>query len=194
MPDVLVVEEVGLELAETKVTELLIERETTTEVVDVPSVELLLEPISALEFLDLTGPTQVLEVAVQGPPGPPGATGPAGGVALMVVVGEPVGGHRGVVLDVAGLARYASNTDIAHFGRLAGVTAGAASTGTETMVVRAGVMMEPSWAWAPDAPVFLSAGGLLTQSPPTTGFLQVVGVALSATTLFVNPREPIAIL
>ena len=75
MTDVLVVEEVGLELAETKVPELLTERETTTEVVDVPSVELLLEPISALEFLDLTGPTQVLEVAVQGPPGPPGQPG-----------------------------------------------------------------------------------------------------------------------
>jgi hypothetical protein len=126
-------------------------------------------------------------VGLQGPPGSPG-DGP------VATAGETLGGHRCVVIDAAGLAWYASGTNPAHLGRFAGVTLGAATAGAQAALARVGPVTEPSWAWTPDTPVFLSINGLLTQTVPTAGFLPVIGIALSPTSLFINPREPLAII
>lgn len=136
----------------------------------------------------------LLEVAAQGPVGPPGPAGLSGGAALAAIAGEALGGHRAVVLDAAGQAFYADRLTPSHFGRLAGITTGAAVLGASVTLAMSGVVIEPSWSWTPNAPVFLGSTGLLTQTLPIGGFLQVVGMALNATTLFVNPREPLAIL
>ena len=151
--------------------------------------------VNDIELLVLGGTAaEVIEVALQGPPGPPGAAGLSGGAGMTAIAGEALGGHRAVVLDAAGAAFYADRATPAHFGRVAGITTGAAIIGASVSLARTGVLTEPSWAWTANAPVFLGLTGLLTQIVPATGFLQVVGVALSATTLFVNPREPLAIL
>ena len=126
----------------------------------------------------------------QGAPGPAGPAGLPGGTAFAATAGEALGGHRCVLLDAAGSAFYADCGAPSHFGRLAGITQGAAAAGDSTTITNSGVMVEPSWAWTADAPVFLGRTGLLTQTAPS-GFLQVVGVALSATALFINPREPV---
>lgn len=125
-----------------------------------------------------------------GPPGPSGAAGLPGGTAFAATAGEALGGHRCVRLDAAGMAFYSDCSVPTHFGRLAGITQGAAAAGDSTTITNSGVMVEPSWAWTADAPVFLGHTGLLTQTAPI-GFQQVVGVALSATALFINPREPV---
>lgn len=145
-------------------------------------------------LLSSTPAPELLETAQQGPPGPPGAAGLSGGAGMTAIAGEALGGHRAVVLDAAGAAFYADRTTPGHFGRLAGITTGAAILGSPVALARTSTVTEPSWAWTPNAAVFLGLTGLLTQTAPVTGFLQVVGMALSATTLFVNPREPIAIL
>ena len=137
---------------------------------------------------------ELLEIAVQGPPGPQGVPGPASGDGVTAPAGEAIGGHRGVVTDAAGLAWYADNTNPSHLGRFAGVTLGAVAAGGTASIVRAGNITEPTWNWTAHAPVFLSTNGLLTQTLPLTGYLQVVGIALSPTVLFVNPREPLATL
>jgi len=138
-------------------------------------------------------PTTLLQVGagVQGPPGP---QGPAGGTAITATAAQALGGHRAVVLNASGAADYADCTLPAHMGRFAGITAGAASAGQSATIINAGPLTEPSWAWTPDAPVYLASSGLITQTPPATGFLQIIGMTLSATTLFISPREPLAIL
>lgn len=113
---------------------------------------------------------------------------------LRVVASEALGGHRAVVLTESGRAVYADCTNTKHIGRLSGVTTGAGVANSVLSIIPFGLMTEPSWSWVPDAPVFLGLAGALTQSKPTNGFQQVVGISLSTTTLFINPREPIFIL
>jgi hypothetical protein len=86
---------------------------------------------------------------------------------------------------------YADNSNPTHFWQLAGITTGAAIAGGKLKILSAGVMVEPSWYWAPNAPVFLGRTGLLTQVQVAGVFQQVIGMALSPTSLFISPREPI---
>ena len=115
------------------------------------------------------------------------------GLAIEAVAGEAIGGHRVVVLDAAGLAFYADQSNPNHMGLVAGVSQGAASLAAAVNIMVKGRIIEPSWSWTPFAPVFLGLNGLLTQTVPTTGFLLVVGTAFDATSIFVNPSQPVII-
>lgn len=116
------------------------------------------------------------------------------GTAFKAIAGEDLSGHRAVILDSAGLAWYADRAVAGDKLRVAGITLGAALTGVEVWVLAHGPVTEPSWTWTPDAPVFLGHTGLLTQIVPTDGFSIVLGVASTATSLFVNMQPPIAIV
>ena len=127
----------------------------------------------------------------QGPQGIQGIPGPTGGVSLIYPAGVALGGHRMVILDDAGLAVYADNTIAAHANKVLGMTTGAASLGASATIQTGGELTEPSWTWTLDVPIYLSANGLLTQTPPTTGFSLIVGFPITATKIFINLREPI---
>lgn len=135
------------------------------------------------------GRTTILTAGSQGPAGP---TGPGGGATATYTAGAILGGHRGVKLDAAGAVQYASNDDVASLAGFIGVTTGAAIAGASVSVVQVGLIEEPSWAWTAGLPVFLGANGVLTQTAPVFPALQVVvGVAPTATSLFVFPRDRI---
>lgn len=106
-----------------------------------------------------------------------------------------LGGHRIVVLDSDGRAIYADNATIEHASILLGLTTGAASSGSDATIQPFGEIVEPSWSWALNEPVFLGANGLLTQVVPEPGdsaaFQVIVGFPLSATSLFIRIDEPI---
>lgn len=104
--------------------------------------------------------------------------------------GEDLGGHRMVVIT-SGLAVYASNTTTTHTNKVLGMTTGAVLNGAAATIQTHGEITEPSWAWALDQPVFLSTTGLITQTPPVTGFSQIIGFPTSATSLFIKLREPL---
>lgn len=147
-------------------------------------------------------PALVLEVinsGPQGPAGPPGAQGPAGpsgGSALSVVAASSIGGHRVVVLNTAGEPEYADNTNSSHTNKILGITLNAGNSGDTLSVVRSGEVVEPTWSWTPNLPVFLGVNGLLTQTVPSTPavFSQVIGFPTNATTLFVHLREPLLLI
>lgn len=113
------------------------------------------------------------------------------GLAFDAIAGEAIGGHRGVILDAAGLAFYADQSNPAHMGLVAGISQGAAVLSDPVSIMVKGRLIEPTWNWTPFLPVFLGLNGLLTQVPPITGFLLVVGTAFDATSLFVNPSQPL---
>jgi hypothetical protein len=108
-----------------------------------------------------------------------------------VIAGEALGGNRAVVLQASGLAVYADNSNPVHFWQFAGITTGAAAAASPLKILPAGLMVEPSWAWLPNTPVFLGRTGLLTQEQVPGVFQQVIGTALSPTSVFISPREPI---
>lgn len=101
--------------------------------------------------------------------------------------GEVLGGHRVVRFDSSGLVWYADKDSAALGPHAVGITTGAVSLGAIATVTLTGKVVEGSWAWAA-GPVWLGDDGQMTQTPPTTGVLVQIGLAINATTLQVAPR------
>lgn len=120
-------------------------------------------------------------------------TGAPGSEYLVKTSGEALSGHKMVILDAAGEAFYADNTDLTHLHKVLGMTVGASVLGADASILRMGEMSEPSWSWTLDQPIFLSTAGGLTQIPPTTGFSLVVAFPISATSAYIDLREPVVI-
>lgn len=115
--------------------------------------------------------------------GLPGATGAAGGT-ISVLAADICCGHR-VVCCSLGSIRHACSNEPDHAGSVIGITKNAANPGEGLVIVTSGIMDEPSWSFTPGA-VFVGLDGSLVQEPPQTGFVQQVGVAVSATRLIVS--------
>lgn len=103
--------------------------------------------------------------------------------------GTNLSGHR-VVQLVDNSAVVLSSTDALASCAAIGVTEGAASVGTEARVRVRGLLQEPSWSWLVGRPVFCGLNGLLTQEAPMTGFSLIVGVATSATSIYIDVKQP----
>jgi hypothetical protein len=144
---------------------------------------------SLTEITTTTDTVTTIEYISVGPQGPPGTGG--GSSDLSIVAAVALGGHRIVVPDENGKAIYADNTILSHANKVLGMTTGAvAESGTATVRIE-GEITESSWTWTLDIPVWLSTNGLMTQTPPTTGFSLIIGFPISATKLFIDIREPI---
>lgn len=139
---------------------------------------------------------ETVKVIAEGPRGATGPEGPRGATGdgtFDVVAASAIGGHRAVIVSADGAASYASNTFAAHAFSVAGLTLNAAAPGGTLTVVRMGRVVEPSWSWIQEQPIFLGIGGLLTQTPPVAPavFSLVLGFPLSPTEIFFNLHEPI---
>jgi hypothetical protein len=133
---------------------------------------------------------ELIELALQGPPGPPGPPGAAGAQTLTLTAAADLSGHRMVVATAAG-ALYADPGTPAHADMLVGLTTGAALTGTPADILAAGELTEPSWSWTPGLPLYVVAGGLLSHTPPASGWVQMVAQALSSTRILLGIRQSI---
>ena len=140
-----------------------------------------------LDAMQVSAPVYV------GQRGSDGVDGLPGGVVVKCTAGEALGGHRVVVLNEAAEAVYASNAVPEHLHKVLGLTTGAVIIGAAATVQTGGEMTEPTWAWTLDAPIFLGVDGLLTQTPPASGFLLVVAFPVTATKIFIKLREPLAL-
>ncbi|MEO5341106.1 MAG: hypothetical protein H7837_11430 [Magnetococcus sp. MYC-9] len=112
---------------------------------------------------------------------------------VVLQAGQALESHRAVLLDSAGCAVYADSRDVSHAGRLLGVTTHAATADGLVTVHVIGEMLESSWSWEITRPVFLGPNGQLTQVPPSTGFMQVIGQPVTAHALFLNPKISITL-
>lgn len=109
---------------------------------------------------------------------------------LVIEAGQTLSGQMAVVA-VDGKAYYADNSNIAHAGLVVGVTTGAAMQGATASIRLFGEMTEPSWDWTPNLPILLGRDGRISQSDTATAFSQILGFALSGTTIFINLEPPI---
>lgn len=122
-----------------------------------------------------------------------GLPGPAGdGITFVASADQAIGGHR-VVRSTATGCDYADSSNLTHLGKVIGMTNEATSSGNLVKIWPAGKITDPSFNFDL-GPVYLSTNGLLTQTPPTTGFIQQIGVALSQTTILVQILNPIAVI
>lgn len=129
-----------------------------------------------------------IEVQHTGARGPAGADGSA---SLSAVAAVNLGGHRLVMLDEAGLARYADQTNEYECGRVVGMTTGAAAMGNSASILMHGLIIEPTWSWAPGLDMFLGTDGVPTQTGPLTGVSLVIGFPMGATAMFIDINPPV---
>ncbi len=78
-------------------------------------------------------------------------------------------------------------------GRVVGLTTAAVSIGQSATVRDNGILTNPAWNWEVNSPLFVGISGALTQIEPTSGFVQRLGIALTATSIFINKSDPIRI-
>ena len=114
-----------------------------------------------------------------------GLQGPPGGAAITLIAAINLGGNR----VVTGAASYADNTDPATVGSAIGVTQGAATMGSPVNIVAIGEL-DGFFGLTVNSPVYLSANGTTTQTLPTSGYIQKIGVAISTTKILLNFNPP----
>ncbi|MOA31864.1 hypothetical protein D3C78_1530430 [compost metagenome] len=134
-------------------------------------------------------PRKGFVVLAGGVRGPAGRDGAQGGEVATFIAGAVLSGHRALYSD-GSVVRYASADDPSSAERCVGIGLQAAGPGGEVLVRRAGLLIEPTWAWTP-GPVFLAAGGTMSQTPPDGGAVLQLGVALDTISLDVRIGTPI---
>lgn len=135
-------------------------------------------------------PADLVVVATElGPPGPPGPAGPSGTPVVIREAAAALGGHR-VVKPVPGnQVNYASSAVPSDGDQILGITQSAANEGDDVAVQVVGEMNEGSWNWTTGGAIYCGVNGVLTQVPPTVGFLCRVAKAISPTSILVNVEE-----
>jgi hypothetical protein len=133
----------------------------------------------------------VSDLGVKGDAGIQGIQGP-GTTDTTVSAGESINGHR-VVTRVLGNIYHADKDTLSHQSQVLGLSTHSGVASTDVNVLTMGYIVEPSWNWTPDKPLFLGSGGLLTEVPPTTGFLLQVAQSISQTEVWVNIKVGIAL-
>lgn len=105
--------------------------------------------------------------------------------------GTSLSGHRAVLLDDSGVLIYADSSTLSHAGSVLGVTLGAISSGESGDIVERGQIVEATWSWTPRAAIYLQPNGVLSQTPPSSGFVCVVGFAMTSTKMYVAVQPPV---
>ena len=122
-----------------------------------------------------TRTVEIDAVAERGPTGATGAPGPAGTTDYSGVAAGPLGGGRVVVIEADGTLAYADSSDYDH------------------TFLSVGELEDGTWTWTPRAPLFLGSNGLLTHvEPASPAFSRIIAVAVSVTSIYINPQPPIA--
>lgn len=137
-------------------------------------------------IIEILDENLLIEANEAGPPGP-------SEYIAQHIAGASLGGHRAVVLDNTEHAIYADKDTPQHATKVLGITTGSAIADSSVPIQTYGEITEPSWAWTPGLPVYLGTNGLLTQAAPATGFLLVIGFAITATKIFIDIKIPIVL-
>ena len=135
------------------------------------------------------GISSVVSAAEQGPPGPPGVGAPT----LQGVAGVTISANTAVAV-VNGQVVPAQSGVTSQAGNVVGVAMNGVQAGGTVDIQQSGEMSLSSWAWVLGQTVFVGPNGPLTQTPPTSGFSQIVGVPLSTTSISIGLQAPILIV
>lgn len=127
-------------------------------------------------------PNVQLATIYKGDTGAQGPVGPGGG-SFTGTAGQVISGHMALRWDDGGDLVYASSDDDDQYsGAYAGISLGAAQDDADVTYQTDGLVTLSGWAWA-QGPVFVGLNGALTQTPPTTGILTMVGYSPTPTSI-----------
>lgn len=123
----------------------------------------------------------------QGVQGPKGDKGDPGDTAASysAIANGTISQYK-VVAMVGGKAVVADPANAAHRGLVGGVAMVTATDGQSLDVQFGGTITNPGWNWIGTGPVYLTVGGTLSQTAPTTGFEQAIAIPVNPTTLLIE--------
>lgn len=112
-----------------------------------------------------------------------------GTLDVTITAKQVMGAYRAVGYD-----GFYTQPDADSLATYAGVSRMATIVDDPINVVRQGLMTEPAWTWTPDAPIFIAANGVLTQTLPSAGNpVRRIGWAISATEINLDPYPIIGV-
>jgi hypothetical protein len=112
-------------------------------------------------------------------------------ISTFTAAGQIISALRGIRINAAGKAVYASSANLADANTVLGVSITAASLGSTVILVTSGEIENAEWNWTPSAPIYLGVDGVLTQVPPISEFVQCIGNATTAKKMKVNIQTAI---
>lgn len=113
----------------------------------------------------------------------------SGTLDVTITAAEIINAYRAVGYD-----GYMTQPTLAGLEKYAGVTKMAIPMGDPVDVVRTGLMTENGWNWTPNAPIFISANGVITQTVPSVGNpIRRIGWAISSTQINLDPYPIIGV-
>jgi hypothetical protein len=119
-------------------------------------------------------------------------TGSGGTSSIEAIADGTVNGHRAVRVSGLGKVALANSGDPATAGTVIGISLTAALNGNSVTVQVIGEIDEPTFNFTP-GPVYFTAIGALTQTVPTSGYVQQIAVALDTTKISVQIGPPIVL-
>lgn len=139
------------------------------------------------------GPQGAQGASVQGPQGPQGAPGDVtiiGGDAATGLYQVPITVHVPAYSLVTARGEPVDTSNVSQMGKAVGLSLDEAWPGASVVVCFFGTVSNPAWNLEPDMPVFAN-GTSITNDAPSAGWVQLVGTALSPTTVFIQLGEPV---
>lgn len=134
--------------------------------------------------LDVARAGSVALDSIKFPVPPAGGGAPVAQGTVMAATAD-IGLHRVLMFALGGGVVQADAMSPGYV--FAGISAQAAVTGTPLLVIETGAVNEPLWSWTPGGALYTGRDGLMTQTPPTTGISQQIAVAISPTSITVQP-------
>ena len=128
--------------------------------------------------------TQTLTVGLQGPPGPPGPIGPPGDASVLTA-STTLSGHRVLAVNGEGQAIYASHTDSTALA-VQGLSTQSGIAGDTLALTRSGALPWPAGGLTAGQPLFLTTDGLISHTPPTSGWIRQIAVAVDSDTISID--------
>jgi len=107
-------------------------------------------------------------------------------------LGENSTSYQIVRVDSSSTLMLADANTIGHLDQVIGFVSESATAGDQVRVINGGNIVNPAWTLIPGATVYLGATGGITQSPVGLSFVQMLGVAVTATRVLVNIQRGIA--
>ena len=129
-------------------------------------------------------------IGAQGIPGPPGLPG-SGSASFNVTASATVSQYAAIAI-VGGVTTLADSSNLAHVSKLCGLAASTALAGAELVVQFSSTIVNIGWNWQP-GPIYLGPSGTISQTAPTVGFVQIIGIAINPTTILLQLQPPLVL-
>jgi predicted RecA/RadA family phage recombinase len=91
---------------------------------------------------------------------------------------------------VTSTGERADSSNLAHFGKVIGVTLADIASGFSGNIADGGEVQNLSWTWPSGNVIFLNGVGLTT-TPPIIGFSQKIGLVKNSSTIWLELETPV---